>query len=209
MCDRVAVMYAGEIVEQADTPTLFADPKHPYTRGLIGSVPTLGVLKDELTTIPGSVPNLVDLPAACRFAPRCLRGLTRRPAQRIHHPELRPWAAARRATTCGAGSTTTSTARPSRSRAVTTAPPASNGARPGREPVGVLPLRGGLLQRKVGDVKAVDDVSFEIRRETLGLVGESGCGKTTVGGPSSGSSSRPAAGSCSTATTSPTSRATT
>jgi peptide/nickel transport system ATP-binding protein len=91
MCDRVAVMYAGEIVEQADTATLFAEPKHPYTRGLIGSVPTLGVLQDELTTIPGSVPNLVDLPPACRFAPRCLARVNQDVQySETHHPELRP-----------------------------------------------------------------------------------------------------------------------
>jgi peptide/nickel transport system ATP-binding protein len=71
MCDRVAVMYAGEIVEQTDVATLFDEPKHPYTRGLIGSVPTLGSTADQLATIPGSVPNLIDLPPACRFAPRC------------------------------------------------------------------------------------------------------------------------------------------
>jgi peptide/nickel transport system ATP-binding protein len=91
MCDRVAVMYAGEIVEQADTTTLFADPKHPYTRGLIGSVPTLGQVQDELTTIPGSVPNLIDLPAACRFAPRCLPRVAQNvPHCETEHPELRP-----------------------------------------------------------------------------------------------------------------------
>jgi oligopeptide/dipeptide ABC transporter ATP-binding protein len=71
MCDRVAVMYAGEIVEQTDVHTLFASPRHPYTRGLIGAVPVPGVLQDELAVIPGSVPNLIDLPVGCRFAPRC------------------------------------------------------------------------------------------------------------------------------------------
>ena len=71
MCDRVAVMYAGRIVEQADVRTLFKNPQHPYTRGLIGSVPVLGVVKSELEVIPGSVPNLIDLPPGCRFAPRC------------------------------------------------------------------------------------------------------------------------------------------
>jgi oligopeptide/dipeptide ABC transporter ATP-binding protein len=71
MCERVAVMYAGQIVEQTDVRTLFADPKHPYTQGLIGSIPVLGVVKDALDTIPGSVPNLIDLPPGCRFAPRC------------------------------------------------------------------------------------------------------------------------------------------
>ncbi len=91
MCDRVAVMYAGEIVEQADTTTLFADPKHPYTRGLIGSVPTLGQVQAELTTIPGSVPNLIDLPTACRFAPRCVPRVAQDvPHCTTDHPELRP-----------------------------------------------------------------------------------------------------------------------
>jgi oligopeptide/dipeptide ABC transporter ATP-binding protein len=71
MAERVAVMYAGQIVEQTGVKTLFAEPKHPYTQGLIGSIPVLGVVKDELDTIPGSVPNLINLPVGCRFAPRC------------------------------------------------------------------------------------------------------------------------------------------
>ena len=71
LCDRVAVMYAGQIVEQADTATLFRDPKHPYTRGLIGSLPVIGQRKERLDVIPGRVPNLIDLPPGCRFAPRC------------------------------------------------------------------------------------------------------------------------------------------
>jgi oligopeptide/dipeptide ABC transporter ATP-binding protein len=71
MCERVAVMYAGRIVEESDVDTIFANPKHPYTVGLIGSVPVLGVVKDKLDVIPGSVPNLVNLPPGCQFAPRC------------------------------------------------------------------------------------------------------------------------------------------
>ena len=81
LCDRVAVMYAGQIVEETDTRTLFRDPRHPYTQGLIGSVPVIGQRRDRLDVIPGRVPNLVDLPAGCRFAPRCRareeHGLTR------------------------------------------------------------------------------------------------------------------------------------
>jgi oligopeptide/dipeptide ABC transporter ATP-binding protein len=72
MCDRVAVMYAGEIVEQTDVVSLFREPLHPYTRGLIGSIPVVGDMREELAVIPGNVPNLIDLPAGCRFAPRCL-----------------------------------------------------------------------------------------------------------------------------------------
>jgi oligopeptide/dipeptide ABC transporter ATP-binding protein len=71
MADRVAVMYAGEIVEQADVIPLFDEPLHPYTQGLIGSIPILGEIKEKLDVIPGTVPNLVDLPPGCRFAPRC------------------------------------------------------------------------------------------------------------------------------------------
>lgn len=69
--DRVAVMYAGHIIEQTDVDTLFENPLHPYSKGLIASVPVLGEVKDRLAVIPGTVPNLIDLPSACRFAPRC------------------------------------------------------------------------------------------------------------------------------------------
>jgi oligopeptide/dipeptide ABC transporter ATP-binding protein len=71
MADRVAVMYAGRIVEQADIRTLFKKPVHPYTQGLMASIPVLGTVKDVLDVIPGSVPNLVNLPPGCQFAPRC------------------------------------------------------------------------------------------------------------------------------------------
>ena len=71
MADRVAVMYAGRIVEQTNVNELYAKPMHPYTQGLIASIPILGVVKDELDVIPGSVPNLINLPPGCRFAPRC------------------------------------------------------------------------------------------------------------------------------------------
>jgi len=71
MADQVAVMYAGEIVEYADVEPIFARPLHPYTQGLIGSIPVLGKVVDRLEVIPGLVPNLIDLPDGCRFAPRC------------------------------------------------------------------------------------------------------------------------------------------
>lgn len=72
MCDRVVVMYAGRVVEEAPIVELFEKAKHPYTAALIGSTPVLGQADKDLVTIPGSVPNLIDLPAGCKFAPRCL-----------------------------------------------------------------------------------------------------------------------------------------
>jgi oligopeptide/dipeptide ABC transporter ATP-binding protein len=91
MCDRVAVMYAGEIVEQSDVTTLFRRPLHPYTRGLIGSIPVVGDVREELAVIPGNVPNLIDLPKGCRFAPRCLTRIEEDVTLATEvHPELLP-----------------------------------------------------------------------------------------------------------------------
>ena len=71
MCSRVVVMYAGRIVEEAPVKELFSAPKHPYTQGLIASVPKLGSGVESLPSIPGSVPDLSVMPKGCKFAPRC------------------------------------------------------------------------------------------------------------------------------------------
>jgi peptide/nickel transport system ATP-binding protein len=71
VCDEVAVMYAGEIVERAAVDELFASPQHPYTVGLLGSIPRLDRRASHLATIEGMVPNMASPPAGCRFAPRC------------------------------------------------------------------------------------------------------------------------------------------
>ncbi len=71
ICDYVYVMYAGQVVEEAETFELFDNPKHPYTIGLMNSVTALERKQEHLDTIPGSVPNLRSLPTGCRFAPRC------------------------------------------------------------------------------------------------------------------------------------------
>jgi oligopeptide/dipeptide ABC transporter ATP-binding protein len=71
MASRVAVMYAGRIVEEAGVRAVFHNPLHPYTQGLLASVPVLGQVKEELDVIPGIVPNLINLPPGCTFAPRC------------------------------------------------------------------------------------------------------------------------------------------
>jgi oligopeptide/dipeptide ABC transporter ATP-binding protein len=92
--ERVAVMYAGQVVEETDTITLFARPRHPYTTGLIGSVPVIGRRQEELAVIPGRVPNLIDLPAGCRFADRCQarvdHGLTQCTTQMPELVEIHP-----------------------------------------------------------------------------------------------------------------------
>jgi oligopeptide/dipeptide ABC transporter ATP-binding protein len=70
-CDRVMVMYAGRVVEEAGVFDFFADPGHPYSRGLLASVPRLDAAKDGLSPISGNVPELLALPAGCPFHPRC------------------------------------------------------------------------------------------------------------------------------------------
>ncbi|GAH32081.1 unnamed protein product, partial [marine sediment metagenome] len=72
MCDRVAVMYSGYIVEYGGIEKLFLNPYHPYTKGLIASVPVVGKKRRRLEIIPGMVPNLIYPPSGCRFHPRCL-----------------------------------------------------------------------------------------------------------------------------------------
>lgn len=70
-CEETLVMYGGQVMEYAKTEDLFASPSHPYTKGLLSAIPRLDQLGDELHTIPGNPPNMLDMPAGCPFAPRC------------------------------------------------------------------------------------------------------------------------------------------
>ncbi|WP_459917545.1 ABC transporter ATP-binding protein [Desulfocicer niacini] len=81
LCDRIAVMYAGEIVEINDTRTIFDAPGHPYTRGLLNALPKAG-----MEPIPGHTPSLIAPPRGCRFHPRCGKA---REECRTYHPEMR------------------------------------------------------------------------------------------------------------------------
>ena len=77
MCQRVAVMYAGVVVECGSAMDVFKNPKHPYTVGLLGAIPTYGTKKGEIKGIPGSVPNFLHPPPGCRFHPRCEHAMPR------------------------------------------------------------------------------------------------------------------------------------
>jgi len=73
LCDRIVVMYSGKVVESADLSTIFKDPKHPYTKALLESIPTINIQKERLHVIPGDVTELIKPPSGCRFHPRCER----------------------------------------------------------------------------------------------------------------------------------------
>ncbi len=93
MCDRVLVMYAGKIVEEADVQNLFKNPLHPYTRGLLRSVPNLGDEQEELIAIRGQVPSPLNFPLGCRFHDRCPHAFDR---CKKEAPELKAYGANQR-----------------------------------------------------------------------------------------------------------------
>lgn len=178
LAQRIGVMYAGELVEIAGREQFFTQPAHPYTQALFAALPDAGRRGAPLRTIVGQVPALSALPPGCRFAPRCPQAM---PVCREENPAWRLEA-------CGAqvrchwqnegeavpaaGESATDDAAPA-----TEAPLLQI-----RDLAVHFPIRKGILQRVVGQVKAVDGVSLTLAPgRTLALVGESGCGKTTVG----------------------------
>ena len=178
LAQRIGVMYAGELVEIAGREQFFTQPAHPYTQALFAALPDAGRRGAPLRTIVGQVPALSALPPGCRFAPRCPQAM---PVCREENPAWRVEA-------CGAqvrchwqnegeavpaaGESATDDAAPA-----TLAPLLQI-----RDLAVHFPIRKGILQRVVGQVKAVDGVSLTLAPgRTLALVGESGCGKTTVG----------------------------
>ena len=184
LCDHVTVLYAGEVMESAPVRDLFAQPLHPYTIGLLASLPrpTEGV-ETRLFTIGGTAPSLTDRPAACVFSPRCPLAL------QICFDEKPPLedAGDGRMVKChrwreiASGEAQLDTAPKGHN---TPAPPRQNDvlrARSLNKRFGELSFLGRLLRREQEAVHAVDDVSIHVReRSTLGLVGESGSGKTTL-----------------------------
>jgi peptide/nickel transport system ATP-binding protein len=182
--DRVAVMYAGQIMETTDTVTLFTRPRHPYTEALFDALPdAAGAELTRLYNIPGMPPDLTAPPKGCRFAARC------RYVQdqcRSTDPELITDGGTSHQYRCFFPVD----ADTSRDHAALIPPPSVLAARVAGQTLLRLDrlvknysvTAGAVLQRKIGDVSAVADVSFDIPKgTTFGLVGESGCGKTTIG----------------------------
>jgi peptide/nickel transport system ATP-binding protein len=181
MADRVAVMYAGQIVEWTARAQLFDAPLHPYTRRLFRVLPSAVRRGERLEQIPGRVPAPDAAIAGCRFADRCAEAADRCRNEAQGLREVTPGHFAR----CWkAGSETDAAAGPVSARESVVVAAVSEPAAPVlelRDLAVHFPIRKGLFQRVTGHVKAVDGVSLSIAAgETLALVGESGCGKTTL-----------------------------
>jgi peptide/nickel transport system ATP-binding protein len=188
--DRVAVMYAGRVMETTATTRLFANPRHPYTEALFGALPEKAADGTErLYSIPGMPPDLTQPPKACRFAARC------RYVQdtcRENEPQLEgdSWDHAYRCFfpvgKAGGDDTAVLQVKQEHDRRNERALPETDGQQPLLRTDGLVKnfsvTAGAVLQRKIGEVSAVAGVSFAIRPgQTFGMVGESGCGKTTIG----------------------------
>jgi len=181
MAHRVAVMYAGEIVELADKQSFFRAPQHPYSQKLFAALPSPRRRAGELAVIRGQVPPLNQRFERCRFAERCDFVFDR---CRVEAPALLP-PLPDHLVRCHLREAGAAEPRLAVSGEATLVVPRKD-ERPVLLEVRDLkvhfPIRGGVLRRTVGHVKAVDGVSFALREgRTLALVGESGCGKTTTG----------------------------
>jgi peptide/nickel transport system ATP-binding protein len=184
---RIALMYAGQIVEVAETPEFFARPLHPYAQMLLDALPDTTKRGRPLAAIAGTVPRLDEPFARCRFSDRCpaVHGACVAGPPPLYAPV--PAHSVRcvlykdgpRPVTLDTSATDASAQA---SRALAPAPDVSEPLLEVRDFRVYFPIRHGLLKRTIGHVKAVDGVSFSLQPgRTLALVGESGCGKTTTG----------------------------
>ena len=187
--DRAVVMYAGRVMEATSTLRLFGNPRHPYTEALFDALPEKAAdVSGRLYNIPGQPPDLTRPPAGCKFA---AGAATRRTS--AGRPS-RCWKTTARIIATGASSRSAAprtTPRPPcwPPRSGLQSGPPRSAAADGGPLLAIEHLvknfavtSGALLQRKVGEVSAVADISFSIQPgQTFGMVGESGCGKTTVG----------------------------
>jgi peptide/nickel transport system ATP-binding protein len=196
MADRIAVMYGGRVVEQGDVEPVFGDGRHPYTRGLIGCLPRLDRRDIAIAPIPGSPPSASSLPSGCAFHPRCSVAIDEcavsdpmlQPVGAVEsachlRDELPPFAAvAVRNPVMAVEWTAPADAQSQRSTTDADDPDVAPVLTVSRLQKRFDVRSMGLLRRVIGQIEAVSDVSFELRPgQILGLVGESGCGKSTTG----------------------------
>jgi peptide/nickel transport system ATP-binding protein len=185
ICDRVAVMYAGQVVEQESVFDLFVRPRHPYTAALLASMPQLADRGASLRVIPGQVPRPEDFPVGCRFAPRCDHRADACIAAPVPLHACGPGASADTALVrCVRAEDIALSGTTWKAPTATVSASTIAGSDPLLEVRGLskaFPVHTGVLRRVVGHVRAVDAVDFTIAPgETLGLVGESGSGKSTT-----------------------------
>lgn len=184
MANRIAVMYAGKIVELAERQRLFENPCHPYTVKLIESLPSRQKRGYSLMTIEGRVPKATRYPEGCRFAARCHRVMQgcSNILPRLLEIELNHQAACHLYDEAYVSKVERAAVREALRKQEE---PPSSGKTPLIEIRGLrvyFPIKKGLLKKTVGYVKAVDGVDLVIRKgQIFALVGESGCGKTTFG----------------------------
>ncbi|MGA7750223.1 MAG: ABC transporter ATP-binding protein [Gallionella sp.] len=186
MAHQVGVMYAGQIVEQASRAQLLARPLHPYTQKLLAALPDATRRNQPLAAIPGSVPALGSITRGCRFAARCDKAWSLCSEQTPDWTVLENGQGVRCHLYEGHGARAEERGLRTEGMAASTQHPVPSTQSSVLLQVENLqvyfPIRKGILQRVVGQVKAVDGVSLDIPRgRTLALVGESGCGKTTLG----------------------------
>ncbi|MFC7405451.1 dipeptide ABC transporter ATP-binding protein [Georgenia alba] len=202
MADEVTVMYLGKVVEHGTVEQIFTEPKHPYTRALLRSIPTMreGAAREPLAAIRGMVPHPQNRPTGCPFRTRCdhampgICDVDPPPESRLESGHVAFCHLYSHDEAGAAPSDDAVTARPDDAGPAPTAEvtltrpavePSPHDAAPlleVRDLVKHYPLGGGMFRRRKGTVRAVGGVDMVIRPgETMGLVGESGCGKTTLG----------------------------